>query len=137
MTTLEKVEKQPEQNPTAVENSNVEAQMNTYLPRTDIVESEDAVNIWAEMPGLDSESVSITLEKNVLTLDGKFPLPVKPDGYTLRVGEFPVGNYHRTFRLSQEFDCGEIEAKMKDGVLCLILPRRKDLGPKKVTVMSE
>lgn len=136
MNILEKTDKQPE-NSTSVERTNSETRVNTYLPRTDIVDSENDVKIWAEMPGLDSETVKVTLEKNVLTLEGKINTPVYPEGYSLKVKEFPVGNYRRTFKLGQDFNCEDIQAKMKNGVLCLILPKSKDLGPKKINVKAE
>lgn len=133
MTILEKMEKDS----TSVPSSNIKAQVNTYLPRTDIVDSEEEVRIWAEMPGLDNESVNITLEKNILTIDGKIKTNLYPEGYTLRVNEFPVGNYRRTFKLGQDLNCEDIQAKMKNGVLCLVLPKSKDSGPKKISVKAE
>ncbi len=133
MTILEKMEKDS----TSVPSSNIKAQVNTYLPRTDIVDSEEEVRIWAEMPGLDNESVNITLEKNILTIDGKIKTNLYPEGYTLRVNEFPVGNYRRTFKLGQDLNCEDIQAKMKNGVLYLVLPKSKDSGPKKISVIAE
>jgi len=137
MTTLEKVENQSAQKSVDRANVNSEVPMNTYLPRTDIVDSETEVKIWAEMPGLDSHSVNILLDKNVLTLEGQLPMSLHPEGYALKVSEYPVGNYRRTFRLSQEFNCDDIQAKMKNGVLCITLPKRKDFGPKRVSVKAE
>jgi HSP20 family protein len=137
MTTLEKIENQSEQKFVNQKNANAEVPMSTYLPRTDIVDSETEVKIWAEMPGLDSNSVNIILDKNVLTLEGQLPVSLQPEGYALKISEYPVGNYRRTFRLSQEFNCEDIQAKMKNGVLCIALPKRKDIGPKRVTVKSE
>ena len=137
MKILEKTEKQPGKDSASIESANAETQVNTYLPRTDIVDSESEVRIWAEMPGLDNGSVNITLEKNVLTLEGKVKIPIYPEGYSLKVNEYPVGNYRRTFRLGQDFNYEDIQAKMTNGVLCLVLPKSKDLGPKKINVKAE
>jgi len=137
MTTLEKIENQSEQKSVHREHANTEVPMSTYLPRTDIVDSDVEVKIWAEMPGLDSNSVNIILDKNVLTLEGQLPMSLQPEGYALKISEYPVGNYRRTFKLSQEFNCEDIQAKMKNGVLCITLPKREDLGPKRVAVKAE
>ena len=137
MSILEKTEKKPDTESVSIESSKAETQVNTYLPRADIIDSEADVKIWAEMPGLDNESVNITLEKNVLTLEGKIKAPVSPEGYSLKINEYPVGNYRRTFKLGQDFKYEDIQAIMKNGVLCLILPKSKDLGPKKINVKAE
>ena len=137
MSILEKTEEQTGTDSSSVESVNSESQVNTYLPRTDILDSETEVKIWAEMPGLDNESVNITLEKNVLTLEGKIKTPVFPEGYSLKINEYPVGNYRRTFKLGQEFNYEDIQAKMSNGVLCLTLPKSKDLGPKRINVKAE
>jgi|GEM_PF-303600 len=137
MTTAEKTELNERQQESLNDAAKIEIQMETYLPVTDIVDNENEVRIYAELPGLDSDSVSITLDKNVLSIEGKYKEVPRPEGYSLISGEYPVGNYRRTFKLSQDFSSENIQAKMKDGILSLILPKRKEIGPKKVKVFAE
>ncbi len=137
MTTMEKTKGQKEQNSNNSETQLAEVQKNTFLPGADVVDSESKVDIFVEMPGVDKESVNISLEKNILTVEGKVLIPESHDGYSLLLREFPVGNYHRTFTLGHEFDGAHIQAKMKEGVLHLTLPKRKDVGPRKINVNAE
>lgn len=93
-----------------------------FVPRTDIYETNDKIVVVADMPGVDAEGVDITLEKNVLTING-YVEPTKPENYTLAYAEYRVGDYERSFSLSNEIDQGKIEATMKNGVLYLDLPK--------------
>jgi len=96
-----------------------------YVPRSDIYETDDSVFVTADMPGVDDKSVDITLEKNVLTING-FVEFTPPEGYRPVYAEYGVGDYERSFVLSNEIDREKIEARVKDGVLSLKLPK---VGP--------
>jgi len=98
-----------------------------YVPRVDIYETDDAVHVIADMPGVDEKSVDITLEKNVLSIYGEVN-PDKPENYSLAYAEYEMGDYERKFTLSDEIDREKIEASVKDGVLRLVLPKA---GPAK------
>ena len=105
-----------------------------FIPRVDIYETNDAVALIADMPGVDENSVDITLEKNVLTING-YVEPERLEGYSLAYAEYRVGDYQRSFNLSNEIDQENIEAKMKDGVLHLHLPKAEPTT-KKIAVQS-
>ncbi len=93
-----------------------------FVPATDIYETEEAITILADMPGVDETAVDITLEKNVLTING-FVEPEQPEGYSLAYAEYRIGDYQRSFSLSNEIDQDNIEATLKDGVLTVHLPK--------------
>jgi HSP20 family molecular chaperone IbpA len=93
-----------------------------FVPRVDIYETNDAIFVAADMPGVDETSVDITLENDVLTING-YVQPVEPEGYHLAYTEYRVGDYERRFALSNKIDQERIEATMKDGVLRLHLPK--------------
>ena len=93
-----------------------------FVPRTDIYESNDEIVLVTDMPGVDEDTVDITLEKNVLTVVG-FVEATEPEGYTLSYAEYRVGDYQRSFKLSNEIDQDEIDATIKNGVLRLSLPK--------------
>lgn len=105
-----------------------------FIPRVDIYETNDAVALIADMPGVDENSVDITLEKNVLTINGYIE-PERPEGYSLAYAEYRVGDYQRSFNISNEIDQEKIEATMKDGVLHLHLPKAEPTT-KKIAVQS-
>jgi HSP20 family protein len=81
------------------------------------------------MPGVDENSVDITLEQNVLTING-YVAPVEPEGYRLAYAEYRVGDYQRRFTISDQTDRDKIEAMMKDGVLRLHLPKMEPTARK-------
>ncbi len=93
-----------------------------FIPRVDIYETNDAIMMIANMPGVDENGVDITLEKGVLTIKGYVP-PTKFEGYSLVYSEYREGDYERSFTLSNEINQDAIEATMKDGVLRLRLPK--------------
>jgi HSP20 family molecular chaperone IbpA len=92
------------------------------VPRADIYEANDEIVVIADMPGVDESSVDITLEKNVLSINGCIEPPQFED-YSLAYAEYRVGDFERRFSLSNEIDQEKIEATMKDGVLTLRLPK--------------
>jgi HSP20 family protein len=93
-----------------------------FVPRADVYETGDAIVVVADMPGVDENSVDITLENNVLTING-YVEPEQPEGYGLAYAEYQVGDYLRAFTLSDQIDREGIEATVKDGVLRLHLPK--------------
>lgn len=106
-----------------------------YIPRADIFETENQVTVIADMPGVDENSVDITLEKNTLTIRG-FVEPETFENYTLSYAEYGVGDYERSFVLSNEIDRNKIEASVKNGVLRLVLPKMEEAQTRKIKVKA-
>jgi HSP20 family protein len=113
-----------------------------FVPRADIYETEEAIVVVADMPGVGEDALDITLEKGVLTLNGVVE-PEAPEGYSPAAGtwspyrtEYRVGDYVRSFSLSNEIDQGAIEATLKDGVLRLTLPKVTEAQTKKIAVKA-
>jgi len=108
--------------------------MPIYVPAVDIYESEDALTLLADMPGVGPENVTIDVRDNQLTLRGA----ITPEGAGERVllQEYGVGDYYRQFTLGRAIDQSKIEAGMKDGVLTLRLPKADALKPRKIAVKA-
>lgn len=106
-----------------------------FLPKTDIVESNDNIYLYADMPGVDEKGIDITLEKNVLTING-FSEPTNVEGHALGYAEYEDGDYQRSFTLSDEIDREGIEASIRNGVLRLVLPKAKGARMKKIPVKA-
>jgi HSP20 family protein len=100
----------------------------------DIYESEEALVMLVDMPGVNRESVSIDLEEGVLTIAGRRELPEQPAGFSPVFSEFRSGSYRRAFNLGEQIDVEKIEAAFKDGTLKLNLPKREESKPKKISV---
>jgi len=104
-----------------------QAPRHVYTPPADVFETGSTIEVVADMPGVDESSLEITLERNVLTLDGTTAVS-DPQGVTPTYSEYEAGNYHRAFTLSDEIARDDIKATMKNGVLHLSLPKA---GPAK------
>jgi HSP20 family molecular chaperone IbpA len=106
-----------------------------FVPRVDIRETEAAVLLVADMPGVDETSVNIDLEGSELTIKGGY-LPKAPEGYTATYREYRSGNYERTFTLGDTIDRDGIKATVSNGVLRLTLPKAKEAQPKRIAVKA-
>jgi HSP20 family molecular chaperone IbpA len=106
-----------------------------YVPRADIYETDDSLVIVADMPGADENSVDITLEKNVLSLRGTVDVET-PENFGLAYAEYDVGDFERSFTLSDEIDRNNIEAMIQDGVLRVTLGKAGPAKTRKISVIK-
>jgi HSP20 family protein len=106
-----------------------------FVPRADIYETEEGITVVGDMPGVDETSLDITLENNVLSIDG-YVEPMQPEGYSLAYAEYQVGDYQRAFTLSDQIDRDGIEAVIKDGVLRLYLPKVTEARKRKIAIKA-
>ena len=127
------IEKKEAETPVAIERKRARR---TFSPRVDIYSFGDEVFVVANMPGVNEEGVDITLEKNLLTIRGKVE-DQTPVGYEPIYAEYRVGDYERTFTLSDGIDRDKIEASLKNGVLRLTLTKSEVAKARKITVRSE
>lgn len=93
------------------------------VPRCDIYEREDEIALEIEMPGVDNSSIDVTLERQVLSVSGRFVREVAA-GWRCVYAEFGPGEYRRSFELSSAVQSEGIRAEAKDGVLRVIVPKR-------------
>ncbi|MBP8979707.1 MAG: Hsp20/alpha crystallin family protein [Syntrophobacterales bacterium] len=106
-----------------------------YVPKVDIYETKDAMVLIADMPGVDEQSVDITLEKNILTITGNVESETYADK-TLAYAEYDTGDYQRAFTISDEVDQDRIAATVKNGVLRLKLPKAEKAKAKKIAIKA-
>lgn len=106
-----------------------------FVPRADVYETEEAIFVVADMPGVHENSVDITLEDNVLTING-YVESQQPEGHNLAYAEYRVGDYVRAFTLSDRIDRGAIEATVRDGVLRLRLPKAQEARLHKIPIRT-
>lgn len=132
-----------EMQPEVVEKQEVELSEGTertrpckaFVPRADIYETEDSLVIVADMPGVDENSIDITLEKNVLSLKGTVEFE-QPENLSLAYAEYEIGDYERSFTLSDEIDRDNISATISEGVLRVFLPKAGPAKTRKISVKS-
>ncbi len=103
-----------------------------YLtPAVDIYETDDALVVVADMPGVGKEDVDVRLEDDVLSIMGKVSHPQRANP---TYEEYGLLNYHREFRLDEEVDRENIKAELKQGVLTLTLPKKEAAKPRQIEV---
>jgi len=107
-----------------------------YLPRVDIVETGDALEVLADMPGVTRDGVEVTLEQRVLTVRGRAEVPA-PEGMAPLHLEYEPGDYERAFALSDAVDPAGIEARVRGGVLHLRLPKAGPAALRRIEVRAD
>jgi HSP20 family protein len=107
-----------------------------YAPRVDIIETEDALEIFADMPGVTKDSVDVTLEQRVLSIRGRGEISLPGDLAPLYL-EYQPGDYERAFTLSDAVDPTGIEAKVRSGVLHLRLPKTGPAKRQRIEVRAD
>lgn len=104
-----------------------------YIPAVDIFESEKEVTVIAEMPGVTSAGIEVTLEDDVLTMKGRKEETEVQSGRVL-LQEYEPGNYQRRFTLAETIDQEKIKASMNNGMLRVVLPKAEPAKPRKIEV---
>jgi len=103
-----------------------------FVPAADVYETADGLTLLAEMPGVKPDGLTVTVEENVLVLRGD-PAAADEAGELL-LKEFEVGPFYRAFRLPADYDTQKIDAKLKQGLLTLHLPKSERLKPRRIEV---
>lgn len=106
-----------------------------FTPSVDIFENEKEIVLLADMPGVKAKDLNIDLRDNTLTLDGGVEVYEGAGEETVMM-EYDVGKYYRQFSLSEVIDQEKIDAKLKDGVLRLTLPKVEKATPRTITVQA-
>lgn len=104
-----------------------------YQPNTDIFEDEGSLTLVMEMPGVLKDNVDITIEKNILDVEGKIDFSKYEDLEPVYT-EYNVGHYKRSFSLSSKIDQSKISADMNDGLLTLVLPKAEEAKPRTIKI---
>ena len=106
-----------------------------YRPSVDILEKADELVVLADVPGTTVDDIDIDFEDGTLTIHAKVK-PRQAEGTEYLVHEYGVGDYYRTFHVSEAVDPGKITAEYADGVLTLHLPKAEVARPRKIDVKS-
>src|SRR3954466_15101209 len=107
----------------------------TFTPPIDIHEGPDGLTLEADLPGATESNLYIQLEDNVLNLVARIESPA-PEGARLLHEEYRVGDYFRSFILSDEVDRDRITADLKNGVLRLFLPKADRARTRRIEIRS-
>jgi HSP20 family protein len=107
-----------------------------YSPAVDIFETDAAITVLADMPGVKPDQLEIDLRDSVLTLKGRVSPQVGAPSEVDVLREYEAGTFFRQFTLSETIDQAKIDAHLSDGVLRLELPKVERAKPRQIRVRS-
>ncbi|HYZ31729.1 MAG TPA: Hsp20/alpha crystallin family protein [Crenalkalicoccus sp.] len=102
-----------------------------YAPLTDVWETEDALTVAMEVPGVARDAVEVELKDDVLRVEARID-PSKYGGMEPVYTEYNVGHWARSFTLPEKVDRERIAAQLEDGVLTLTLPKTAEARPRRI-----
>lgn len=106
-----------------------------FTPSVDIFETDQAITLMVDMPGVKADDLNVDLRDDTLTLTGGVDPGVVTPGELVH-GEYEIGRYYRQFSLSEVIAQDKIDAKLSDGVLRLTLPKVEKATPRRIAVES-
>lgn len=107
-----------------------------FSPAVDIREEKDAIVLQAELPGMKSEDVNVSLEGNLLTISGERKFSSEKDEEGYRRIERSYGSFTRSFTLPDTVELDRCDAEMNEGVLTIRLPKAARAQPRRISVKS-
>ena len=115
--------------------SNIETSQ--WVPAVDIKEDTHQFIIYADLPGVDKDEVNISMENNILTIKGTRAVTTKEERKNYFREERVRGNFYRRFTLPETADGSKIEAKIKKGVLEVVIPKKEIAKPHLIKIHSD
>ena len=111
----------------------------TQAPRgnlqLDVIETADSVLVIANLPGVKTDNVTLTLKENILTLEATSETSL-PEGAKALHTERNVDAFKRSIRIPVRLSADEVQAKLEQGVLTVTLKKAVDATPKRITVQG-
>jgi HSP20 family protein len=105
-----------------------------FAPSFEVKEREDAFVLSADLPGLRDEDVQVTLHGNVLTVSGTRSAEDRKEGETYYLYERQYGTFSRSFTLPDSANGDSISADLSAGVLTLVIPKKEETKPRKISI---
>ncbi len=105
-----------------------------WMPAVDIKETDDALFLVAELPGMKKNEVNITLEDHVLTLAGERTFEQDEEKENFHRVERAYGTFNRSFSLPKNINASEVNATFNSGVLTVAIPKAPEAKPHKITI---
>lgn len=107
-----------------------------WLPRVDLQDTKNDMELTAELPGMKKEDIKITYENGLLTISGERKREEKEENHNYYCGERRFGSFSRSFRLPVEVQADKIKANYKDGVLHVSLPKVEAKKPHEIPIST-
>ena len=104
----------------------------TYTPRFDILEMNDELILCGDLPGVTRDDLEIRFEQGELIINA--PVAPRHGEREFVYGEYGIGNFHRSFAISETIDAEKISARSENGVLFVTIPKKEEVKPKRIDV---
>jgi len=108
--------------------------LQNWYPSADITEGKDQYTVHIELPGVTKDGVKITLQENVLTVQGEKKQESETKEENFHRVERSYGSFSRSFRLPSLVKSDKIDANYKDGVLTIVLPKAEEAKAKQIDI---
>ncbi|MDZ7785153.1 MAG: Hsp20/alpha crystallin family protein [Halioglobus sp.] len=102
-------------------------------PAVDIFENGESIELYADVPGVTEEGLSVEVDGKTLTVQGDIQIDM-PNEMRSLYADVRSTRYQRAFTLSDELDTGAIRAELNDGVLAVTIPKKEEVRPRKIEV---
>jgi HSP20 family molecular chaperone IbpA len=102
-------------------------------PPVDVFEDASGITLYADLPGVPKDRLSLQIEADTLTIEGEVALGI-PDGMDATHAEVSLPRYRRVFTLSKELDSEKVDAEFNHGVLKLRIPKAEHAQPRRVEI---
>ncbi|MFH1235357.1 MAG: Hsp20/alpha crystallin family protein [Parcubacteria group bacterium] len=105
-----------------------------FVPAMDVYQDKDNVYVESPLPGVDPEKVNITVEDNVLKIEGNMEKKSEVDEKNYYRKEVRSGNFYRTVALPTHVQAEKAQATFDNGMLKVTIPKAEEVKPKKIPV---
>ncbi len=109
----------------------------TFAPLVDIYDEDGVTVLVADVPGAETDSLDVRVDKGVLTIEAQGRLDDPGEDYAPTYRGFVGGQYFRAFALGDEVDRDKIDASLENGVLKLRLPKAATAETRKIEIKEE
>lgn len=107
---------------------------NAFVPSLDIYQDKDNVMARVALPGIDPENVNISIENDILTIEGKVEKESEVDEKDYYRKEISSGSFHRSMILPTSVDGDKAKAEFSNGILEITMPKKEEVKPKTIKV---
>ncbi len=114
-----------------------ERQVEPFVPRFEVRETKEALVLKADLPGVKTEDLDVSVQANVLSISGKREQEKTTDDVHLHMVERSYGSFTRSFTLPEGVDSKSLDAELKDGVLTLTLPKIPEAKPQRIQIKAK
>jgi HSP20 family molecular chaperone IbpA len=108
----------------------------TLRPLVNVFEDADGITLEADMPGVSKDRLQLQVDQDSLLIEGDVHFTM-PDGMEALHADVRATRYSRSFALSRELETENIDARLKDGVLRLRIPKRAEVRPRKIELRTD